>query len=456
MFRTFAILILSIITFNAAAAQAPEIVSYQGHVTDPSGLPINGTFQMKFRLVRSGDLAWVETHPSVNVSDGIFNVSLGANTPLDTLAFDSPLLIGTKLGTDPWMTPQQPLRAVPYALGMRGIHSRWLDLGGGTSGYNIVAGSSQNTVGSETVGATIGGGGGMWNYSVVDNTAKGDFSTVAGGAANEVDGDYGAVSGGFDCKALSEGTAVGGGYNNAASGNYSTVAGGYVNRAYGASSIVVGGIHNMAIGRGSLAAGRWTRARHDGTFVWQDATAISASDTLWTSTANQFAARASGGFWFFTDPAPSVATGVFVGSGSGTWNTLSSKESKSNFRRISPGDYLEKLAGLELSEWSYKTEDGVTHVGPMAEDFFAAFGLGPDDRSISTVDADGVALAAIQGLYDLVKELQADNERMRTAIEKCLEVRSSDNLSGPIEGSHGLDHGQDIVTRHARTHTSSE
>lgn len=77
------------------------------------------------------------------------------------------------------------------------------------------------------------------------------------------------------------------------------------------------------------------------------------------------------------------------------------------------------VAALELNEWSYKTEDGVSHVGPMAEDFYAAFGHGPSERSITTVDADGVALAAIQGLYELVQELQAENEQMRAAMERA-------------------------------------
>jgi hypothetical protein len=53
----------------------------------------------------------------------------------------------------------------------------------------------------------------------------------------------------------------------------------------------------------------------------------------------------------------------------------------------------------------------------MAEDFYAAFGHGPSERSITTVDASGVALAAIQGLYELVKEQQAEIERLRAIVE---------------------------------------
>ncbi len=52
----------------------------------------------------------------------------------------------------------------------------------------------------------------------------------------------------------------------------------------------------------------------------------------------------------------------------------------------------------------------------MAEDFYAAFGHGPNDHSITTVDGSGVALAAIQGLYELVKELQAEVRELRAEL----------------------------------------
>jgi len=55
----------------------------------------------------------------------------------------------------------------------------------------------------------------------------------------------------------------------------------------------------------------------------------------------------------------------------------------------------------------------------MAQDFYAAFGLGIDDKHIVTVDADGVAFAAIQGLYELIEELQVENEHMRAVMERA-------------------------------------
>ena len=167
-----------------------------------------------------------------------------------------------------------------------------------------------------------------------------------------------------------------------------------------------GGQHNSAGGRRSFAAGRGAKANHHGAFVWQDNTG-SETNILTSTASNQFLARASGGFSFFTAAAPTL-TGAELPSGSTAWVVLSAHDSKSDFESIDDREILERVADLDIQKWSYKTEaEGVKHVGPFAEDFYEAFGLGHTERGISTVDADGVALAAIQGLYELVKEQQA-------------------------------------------------
>ena len=61
-------------------------------------------------------------------------------------------------------------------------------------------------------------------------------------------------------------------------------------------------------------------------------------------------------------------------------------------------DILARVASLPVSEWNFKTDEKIRHIGPMAQDFYAAFNVGPDDKHIATVDEGGVALAAIQGL----------------------------------------------------------
>jgi hypothetical protein len=67
---------------------------------------------------------------------------------------------------------------------------------------------------------------------------------------------------------------------------------------------------------------------------------------------------------------------------------------------------LEQLSALPISTWRYQWEDPkVRHLGPMAQDWAATFGLGEDDTTIAMVDANGVALVAIQALYRLTEQL---------------------------------------------------
>ena len=77
-------------------------------------------------------------------------------------------------------------------------------------------------------------------------------------------------------------------------------------------------------------------------------------------------------------------------------------------------EILEKLARLPISTWNYKADDAsVVHLGPMAQDFAAAFGLGDDDRVIATVDSNGVLMVAVQALYRRVQTLEAEVAALR-------------------------------------------
>ena len=72
-------------------------------------------------------------------------------------------------------------------------------------------------------------------------------------------------------------------------------------------------------------------------------------------------------------------------------------------------DVLERLVELPVQLWSYGWDDAtVRHLGPMAQDFAAAFGLGDTDRQIFLLDATGVCMAAIQALHERVVALEAD------------------------------------------------
>jgi hypothetical protein len=177
------------------------------------------------------------------------------------------------------------------------------------------------------------------------------------------------------------GAVVDGGFNSTAAGTFATIPGGYV---------------NSAAGTYSFAAGARASASQTGTFVWSDG---SDGDTyLCTSSgAYQFLARASGGFTFLTNAGSTV--GAQLAAGSGTWASLSDRNVKTNIVPLDDTTVLDKVAALPISRWSYKSERGVRHVGPMAQDFYAAFGVGEDDKHITSIDEDGVALAAIKALH---------------------------------------------------------
>ena len=95
-----------------------------------------------------------------------------------------------------------------------------------------------------------------------------------------------------------------------------------------------------------------------------------------------------------------------------------SREFKEGFEAVSPSDVLAKVAEMPISRWQYKDVPGATtYIGPMAEDFHAAFETG-SDQSISLTDASGVALAAIQGLHRQAQEKDQLINELMSRLEK--------------------------------------
>ncbi len=252
-----------------------------------------------------------------------------------------------------------------------------------------------------------------------NNVASGWASTIGGGSANSVSGVSSTCAGGELCNITSDWTTVGGGYDNEASAASATIAGGESNTASGIFSAIPGGTANIASGTASLAAGQNANANFDGCFVWAD---DSTATQLSCGAANKFVARAAGGVFFYSNSG--ATTGVKLTAGAGAWASVSDRNSKTSLTPVTGQEVLRRVAALPLSTWSYKSEPGVKHMGPMAQDFRAAFGLGSDDVSIVTVDADGVALAAIQGLNEKTTNLEADVKRLsleNAALKERLE-----------------------------------
>ena len=98
------------------------------------------------------------------------------------------------------------------------------------------------------------------------------------------------------------------------------------------------------------------------------------------------------------------------------FNTTSDRHAKEGFAAINPRAVLDKVAALPISQWQFKGDGKVSHLGPMAQDFHAAFGLGQDDKHIATVDEEGVALAAIQGLHQVMQEKDAEIHDLKQSV----------------------------------------
>ena len=96
----------------------------------------------------------------------------------------------------------------------------------------------------------------------------------------------------------------------------------------------------------------------------------------------------------------------------------SDRNVKREFAPVDTANILNRVAQLPITTWSYKAEDqSVRHIGPMAQDFAAMFGVGQDDKHINMVDANGIALAAIQALYEKIYERDAQIAELRAEVD---------------------------------------
>ena len=120
--------------------------------------------------------------------------------------------------------------------------------------------------------------------------------------------------------------------------------------------------------------------------------------------------------WSITEDGDLEIAGSLTANG---MNYPSDINKKNGIVAIEPRDILRKVVKMPISEWSYNFDKkGVRHVGPMAQDFRAVFGLGKSDKSINVSDAGGVALAVIQGLNQVVKEKDAEIDALKVKSDR--------------------------------------
>ena len=116
---------------------------------------------------------------------------------------------------------------------------------------------------------------------------------------------------------------------------------------------------------------------------------------------------------------------------SGLLYETSDRNAKTNISPVDQEAILEKVVGLPVAHWAYKDSPDSYHIGPMAQDFHAAFNTGESDTQLATIDVGGVAIASIQALNAKLeqrnKELQAQNDELEKRLER-LEATMDDLL----------------------------
>jgi hypothetical protein len=349
-------------------------------------------------------------------------------------------------------------------------------IAGGRDNLNVsdsaaIGGGEDNRIETDSPYATIGGG---WLNII---RAYSRSSTIGGGRENRVlsNAFYATISGGQNnwVESFADYSTIGG-------GDLNTV------RPFAKYATIPGGSENSAAADYTFAAGQRAQALHAGSFVWADSQPVFFSSTrtnqfnirasggvrLSDDTPNLsfgsrrrqmiqlygsdntapasnygigvqsscFYQRSNADFSWFkggvhvderNDPGPEgfelmrlqlSGLTVFGAVTATAFNTSSDRNVKENFKPVDPRAVLAKVVVLPLSEWNYKSDTASRHVGPMAQDFHTAFGLGTDDKHIATVDADGVALAAIQGLNQKLEETRAENAALRRELSEIKQL----------------------------------
>ena len=327
-----------------------------------------------------------------------------------------------------------------------------------------------NAIQDTAYSATIAGG-----YA---NIVGASFGTASGGRSNVVQSFADTVGGGEGNLASAAYASVGGGYHNQAVNIYSTVPGGANNFAGGMYSLAAGqqaqALHpgsfvwadsqttnfastandqfliraasGVGINKNNPAstldvngtsrvqgANGWDVNNGEGDFrVGTDTYRFKIGVAIDGGGAGDVWMRAHGGTGriFLKTPGGTTiysnegqTTGVSLAAGSSAWSSGSDRNTKENFAPVEAEDVLERVATLPLSTWNYKTQDkSIRHLGPMAQDFAAAFQVGEDDKHITTIDSEGVALAAIQGLNNKVESenaaLRSENIQLKQRLER--------------------------------------
>jgi hypothetical protein len=244
------------------------------------------------------------------------------------------------------------------------------------------------------------------------NTVASGLASTTLGAGTKAIGDYSIAAGSNSSATGLASFAMG---NGAIASGAASVAIGTVSQANGVDSVAMG----VRVGAGGdfsvvLGSDAVTQAAASGTFIFADHSTL--NDFVGFA-PNEFLVRAAGGVGFYTNPA--LTTGLRLAPSGSQWLGVSDVNTKENFRDISGEDILEKIARMPVREWNNKAQDAsIRHIGPTAQDFQAAFGLGEDPLRIGTMDADGVALAGVKALEHRTRTWNEERASLVAELER--------------------------------------
>ncbi|NOT52167.1 MAG: hypothetical protein HOP10_12915 [Chitinophagaceae bacterium] len=263
------------------------------------------------------------------------------------------------------------------------------------SGNNVTASGNYSTaMGNQNIASGVGATA-MGGFSV----ATGDYSTAMG---------YGSATG-------LRSTAMG---DNAIASGAKSTAMGYYAKASGSQSTAIG--NNLtANGSASTAMGNFVSTNNkNGAFIIGDNSTTTVTNS---ANPNTFRARFDGGYIFYT--SSTLSSYCLLAAGANAWSTASDKTLKENLASTDGEDFLKKIAKMELTSWNYKSQDARTfrHYGPMAQDFYAAFGKDKygtigNDTTINSADFDGVNLIAIQALEKRTTAQKLENDELKNML----------------------------------------
>jgi hypothetical protein len=351
------------------------------------------------------------TFPMINLRGGsTCCTGPGGHTPAWFKVFQNGSFVASGnlgIGTSPWEG--------------KGYRTSWYTYKGAfRSGYADNEWDDANTGFFSWAGGSNSTASGLYSFSFGDTNFAESTSSIVFGSGNQVKGAAGFSAGAGNRVCDTYGVALG---NKAQSG------GPLINGKCDPDTFNLTGLAAFAMGYNvtadkdhSFALGKFASNNgFSGTFIWSDGSATATADTFRNTANNEFAARATGGFRFRTNLAGT--TGCNLPAGSGVFNCTSSRFTKENFFDVKGSDILSKLRAVPVTSWNYIDEGKtVRHIGPMAEDFFAQFGLGTGNTSIGVQDLAGVSIAAVK---ELDTQLQQKNEEVKQLQDEVKQLRAT-------------------------------